>query len=118
MSLRQSPFSGDDEDEIYDGILAGPPVFPINAPETTVDICQNLLTTKPEERLGSGPTDAEEVMNHAYFNGVNWDDLYNRRVPTPYKPIIAHEKDTSNFDPELARNTTFSTETPSSEYSS
>ncbi|KAF3124209.1 Serine/threonine kinase [Orbilia oligospora] len=60
-----------------------------------------LLTREPELRLGSGPTDAQEIMSHAFFRNVNWDDIYNKRVPSPFLPQISSPTDTSNFDQEF-----------------
>ena len=101
MLLQQSPFRGEDEDEIYDAILADEPLYPIHMPRDSVSILQKLLTREPDQRLGSGPTDAQEIMSHAFFKGVNWDDIYNKRLPAPFKPTVKNEKDTSNFDSEF-----------------
>ena len=116
MHFRQSPFRGEDADEVYDAILTDEPLYPINSPQSTVEVCQNLLKREPEQRLGSGPTDAQEVMNHSYFNGINWDDLYHKRVPTPYKPTISSEEDTSNFDTEITSITPVLTPVKSGKY--
>lgn len=101
MLLQQSPFRGEDEDEIYDAILADEPLYPIHMPRDSVSILQKLLTREPELRLGSGPGDAQEIMSHAFFKGVNWDDVYQKRLPTPFRPNIKDAKDTSNFDSEF-----------------
>ncbi|GJP98393.1 hypothetical protein CBS147343_1259 [Aspergillus niger] len=101
MLLQQSPFRGEDEDEIYDAILADEPLYPIHMPRDSVSILQKLLTREPELRLGSGPTDAQEVMSHAFFRNINWDDIYHKRVPPPFLPQISSPTDTSNFDQEF-----------------
>ena len=101
MLLQQSPFRGEDEDEIYDAILADEPLYPIHMPRDSVSILQKLLTREPDQRLGSGPTDAQEVMTHAFFRNVNWDDIQNKRVPAPFLPQIKNATDTSNFDQEF-----------------
>ena len=101
MLLQQSPFRGEDEDEIYDAILADEPLYPIHMPRDSVSILQKLLTRDPDQRLGSGPTDAQDIMSHAFFKGVNWDDVYNKRIPSPFKPTVKNDKDTSNFDQEF-----------------
>ncbi|KAK6495490.1 Serine/threonine kinase [Arthrobotrys musiformis] len=101
MLLQQSPFRGEDEDEIYDAILSDEPLYPIHMPRDSVSILQKLLTREPELRLGSGPTDAQEIMSHAFFRNVNWDDIYNKRVPSPFLPQISSPTDTSNFDQEF-----------------
>ncbi|KAJ8123055.1 hypothetical protein ONZ43_g907 [Nemania bipapillata] len=70
MLLQQSPFRGEDEDEIYDAILADEPLYPIHMPRDSVSILQKLLTREPDQRLGSGPTDAQEVMNQPFFRNI------------------------------------------------
>ncbi|KAB8627231.1 hypothetical protein FH972_026064 [Carpinus fangiana] len=101
MLLQQSPFRGEDEDEIYDAILADEPLYPIHMPRDSVSILQKLLTREPELRLGSGPTDAQEIMSHAFFRNINWEDIANKRVPSPFLPSIKSATDTSNFDSEF-----------------
>ncbi|KAI6247830.1 Protein kinase C-like [Erysiphe necator] len=101
MLLQQSPFRGEDEDEIYDAILADEPLYPIHMPRDSVSILQKLLTREPDQRLGSGPTDALEVMSQPFFSNINWDDIYHKRIPTPFKPTIKDDTDTSNFDTEF-----------------
>lgn len=101
MLLQQSPFRGEDEDEIYDAILADEPLYPIHMPRDSVSILQKLLTREPEARLGSGPTDAQEIMNQPFFRNINWDDVYHKRIPPPFLPQIKSATDTSNFDSEF-----------------
>ncbi|KAK2737545.1 Serine/threonine kinase [Myotisia sp. PD_48] len=101
MLLQQSPFRGEDEDEIYDAILADEPLYPIHMPRDSVSILQKLLTREPDLRLGSGPTDAQEIMSHAFFRNINWDDVYHKRVTPPFFPTITNPTDTSNFDQEF-----------------
>jgi serine/threonine protein kinase len=101
MLLQQSPFRGEDEDEIYDAILADEPLYPIHMPRDSVSILQKLLTREPEARLGSGPTDAQEIMSHAFFRNINWEDIYDKKIPTPFQPQIKDATDTSNFDQEF-----------------
>lgn len=100
MLLQQSPFRGENEDQIYDAILASEPSYPIHMPRDSVSIVQKLLVREPEQRLGSGPEDALEVMRHAFFKGINWDDLYNKRTRAPFLPQTNSPRDTSNFDSE------------------
>jgi len=101
MLLQQSPFRGEDEDEIYDAILADEPLYPIHMPRDSVAILQKLLTREPELRLGSGPTDAQEVMSQPFFRNINWDDVYHKRIQPPFMPTIQSATDTSNFDSEF-----------------
>ena len=47
-----------------------------------------LLTRDPNRRLGSGKEDAEEIKRQPFFKDVNWDDVFNKRIPPPYFPSI------------------------------
>ncbi|GAA6008288.1 hypothetical protein JCM10207_000074 [Rhodosporidiobolus poonsookiae] len=101
MLLGQSPFRGDDEDEIFDAILEDEPLYPIHMPRDSVSCLQKLLTKNPSHRLGAGEADAAEIKSHQFFQGVNWDDVYNKRIPSPFYPAITSATDISNFDSEF-----------------
>jgi len=53
------------------------------------------LCTHPDERLGKDG--AEEIKEHPYFNGVDFQLLHQEHAP--YIPTIRDATDTSNFDP-------------------
>lgn len=101
MLLQQSPFRGEYEDEIYNAILSDEPIYPVHMPRDTVSLIQHLLARESEKRLGSGPLDALEIMQHPFFRGINWDDLYHKRTPVPFLPRLQSDTDVSNFDKEF-----------------
>ncbi|AJQ14065.1 Pkc1p [Saccharomyces cerevisiae YJM1386] len=101
MLLCQSPFSGDDEDEVFNAILTDEPLYPIDMAGEIVQIFQGLLTKDPEKRLGAGRRDADEVMEEPFFRNINFDDILNLRVKPPYIPEIKSPEDTSYFEQEF-----------------
>ena len=101
MLVQLSPFRGENKDEIYDAILSDEPLYPIGMPRDSTTLIQQLLVREPEQRLGSGPEDALEVMRHPFFKGIDWDDLYRKRTPVPFLPQLQSDKDVSNFDNEF-----------------
>lgn len=103
MLLGQSPFRGDDEEEIFEAILEDEIVYPINLSKESVSLLQKLLMKDPHKRLGYGPNDAEDIKKHAYFKHVKWDKILNKEVSPPYKPKINSRTDVSNFDEEFTR---------------
>ncbi|CAO3614558.1 unnamed protein product [Mucor hiemalis] len=105
MLLGQSPFRGEDEDEIFDAILEDDILYPINMSSDSISICQQLLQREPTHRLGSGPDDAIPIKRHPFFRGVNWEDMLAKRVPPPFYPSINGRLDTSNFDEEFTNET-------------
>jgi len=103
MLLGQSPFRGDDEEEIFEAILEDDIIYPINMSRDSVSILQKLLTKDPNKRLGAGPNDAEDIKKHAFFKHVKWDKILNKEINPPYKPKINSRTDVSNFDEEFTR---------------
>ena len=65
------------------------------------NLIRKLLVKEPEKRLGKGPLGVQEIMSHAFFNNLKWDDIYNKRVKPPFIPKVTHPADTRNFDTEF-----------------
>lgn len=40
----------------------------------------------------------KDIKTHAYFKGIDWEALYECKVPSPYVPKTSGEGDDSNFD--------------------
>jgi serum/glucocorticoid-regulated kinase 2 len=66
-----------------------------------------LLRRDPAKRLGSGPSGAQEIMDHPFFASIDFDLLMKREIEPPFKPVVTSEADTTNvaniFTRELAR---------------
>ncbi|XP_050567267.1 ribosomal protein S6 kinase alpha-5 isoform X2 [Cygnus atratus] len=100
-----SPFTVDGEKnsqaEISRRILKSEPPYPQEMSALSKDIIQRLLMKDPKKRLGCGPTDADEIKQHPFFQNINWDDLAAKKVSAPFKPVIRDELDVSNFAEEF-----------------
>jgi len=68
----------------------------------TREILSRLLVKNPDRRLGAGPSDAEEIMEHPYFSSIDWNELVKKRIIPPFKPELRDELDTRYVDPEFA----------------
>lgn len=44
------------------------------------ELLGGLLAKDPVERLGGGPGDARDIMDHVFFAAINWSDLEERKV--------------------------------------
>ncbi|KAI9320193.1 kinase-like domain-containing protein [Dichotomocladium elegans] len=103
MIFSQSPFYGEGDEDIWQSILHDEIEFPPHASSSTVSICRRLLDRDPALRLGSGETDAAEIKQHHFFEGVNWDQMLARATPPPFFPTVRGILDTSNFDDEFTQ---------------
>lgn len=62
---------------------------------------QALLNRNPMRRLGANG--GQEVKNHPFFACIDWQLLYDRRIPPPFNPCRHHgdDADTVNFEKEF-----------------
>lgn len=81
-----TPFRGERRDQTFENILTAPLQFPdkpVISPECQ-DLIAQLLVKDPAKRLGTR-LGAEEIKQHAFFQGINWALLRNE--PPPYIPL-------------------------------
>ncbi|XP_049811937.1 serine/threonine-protein kinase N isoform X1 [Schistocerca nitens] len=101
MLVGESPFPGDDEEEVFDSIVNDEVRYPRFLSLEAIAIMRRLLRKNPERRLGSSEKDAEDVKKQAFFRNIQWDDLLLRRVKPPFIPTVTSVEDVSNFDEEF-----------------
>uniref|UniRef100_A0A669ESJ3 protein kinase C n=1 Tax=Oreochromis niloticus TaxID=8128 RepID=A0A669ESJ3_ORENI len=106
MLVGESPFPGDDEEEVFDSIVNDEVRYPRFLSTEAIGIMRRLLRRNPERRLGSGEKDAEEVKKQPFFKSMDWEALLQKKLPPPFVPSIGGKEDVSNFDEE------FTTEPP------
>ncbi|GIY98127.1 hypothetical protein CEXT_551271 [Caerostris extrusa] len=101
MMVGESPFPGDDEEEVFDSIVNDEVRYPTFLSLESIAIMRRLLRKNPERRLGASERDAEDVKKQAYFRNIHWDDLLMRKIKPPFVPVVKNSEDVSNFDEEF-----------------
>uniref|UniRef100_A0A673G150 protein kinase C n=1 Tax=Sinocyclocheilus rhinocerous TaxID=307959 RepID=A0A673G150_9TELE len=101
MLVGESPFPGDDEEEVFDSIVNDEVRYPRFLSTEAISIMRRLLRRNPERRLGAGERDAEDVKKHLFFRNIDWDGLLAKKVKPPFVPTIQSSSDVSNFDDEF-----------------
>ncbi|KAI1409747.1 hypothetical protein F5Y13DRAFT_203159 [Hypoxylon sp. FL1857] len=99
------PFHASEAEQVFENILARKIMWPDDpddgvSPEAK-DLINKLLCIDPQQRLGANREDkyasgGEEIRNHPWFDGINWDTLLQddaQFVPQPENP-----EDTEYFD--------------------
>lgn len=111
------PFYNENTNEMYRRILADPLVFPDSLKPSSShrdphrdlrDLLTRLLDRRPDMRLGA--KGAEEIKAHDFFREIDWRKLLARKYEAPFKPNVANQLDTANFDQE------FTNEAPTDSY--
>ncbi|XP_061881137.1 serine/threonine-protein kinase N2-like isoform X3 [Entelurus aequoreus] len=98
MLVGESPFLGEDEEEVFDSIVNDDVHYPASLPPDAVAIMQKLLKKNPLKRLGAGERDANELKGETFFQEVEWEALLAKKVKPPFLPSIKESADVSNFD--------------------
>lgn len=101
MLVGESPFPGDDEEEVFDSIVNDEVRYPRFLSTEAISIMRRLLRRNPERRLGAGERDAEDVKKHPFFRLTDWNALMDKKVKPPFVPTIRGREDVSNFDDEF-----------------
>uniref|UniRef100_A0A8I5ZV08 Serine/threonine-protein kinase N2 n=1 Tax=Rattus norvegicus TaxID=10116 RepID=A0A8I5ZV08_RAT len=101
MLVGESPFPGDDEEEVFDSIVNDEVRYPRFLSTEAISIMRRLLRRNPERRLGAGEKDAEDVKKHPFFRLTDWSALLDKKVKPPFVPTIRGREDVSNFDDEF-----------------
>lgn len=101
MLCGHLPFRHENDAILFELILRAEVKFPQHLSPPAMDLLYRLLHKQPELRLGGGPADAQEVMDHPFFEKINWQDLYDRKVPAPFVPVVSSDTDVRNFDREF-----------------
>uniref|UniRef100_A0A671NUA1 Serine/threonine-protein kinase N1-like n=1 Tax=Sinocyclocheilus anshuiensis TaxID=1608454 RepID=A0A671NUA1_9TELE len=80
MLVGESPFPGDDEEEVFDSIVNDEVRYPRFLSSEAIGIMRRLLRRNPERRLGSSEKDAEDVKKQPFFRRtvLTWPHCRNR----------------------------------------
>uniref|UniRef100_A0A8C5QY30 protein kinase C n=1 Tax=Leptobrachium leishanense TaxID=445787 RepID=A0A8C5QY30_9ANUR len=97
MLIGQSPFHGDDEDELFESIRVDVPHFPRWITKESKDILEKLFVRDPVKRLGV----TGDIRSHAFFKTINWNLLEKKQMEPPFKPKVKSPNDYNNFDREF-----------------
>ena len=78
-----TPFKGKNDLETIENIKKGEYKINEKLPNDVKDLIKKLLNYNQNERLGIN--DIKDIMNHKFFNGINFENLYNEKVPENFK---------------------------------
>lgn len=91
-----SPFTVDGNrnsaPEVAKRVLTKQIPFPKNMDLVCRSLIGALLERDPEKRLGNNGF--EEIKNHEFFNGLDWDLLEKRKLDTSIHPVIQGQVNT------------------------
>lgn len=60
-----------------------------------IDLVDKLIVANPKNRLGY--KGSLEIKNHRFFQNINWEKVYAKKIQPPLIPVIKNEMDLNNF---------------------
>ena len=96
------PFYVENLEKMYDMIKNSAVKFPrrINLSEDAKDVIRKLLEKNPKKRLGA-QSGIEEIKKHPFFASIDFDAILEKKIPAPFIPELADDKDVQYFDEEF-----------------
>jgi ribosomal protein S6 kinase alpha-5 len=98
-----SPFTVDGDQntthDIAQRILKKRVPFPKNMDSQAKSFIAGLLEKDASIRLGA--KGVNEIKDHPFFQGINWEMVEQRKMPPAIKPVVQNKMDLNNFAPEF-----------------
>jgi len=95
------PFYSRNINHMYEKILKAELRCPSYLPADVKALVESLLIRDPTRRLGSGKEDIGELEQHAFFQPLDFNKVFNKEYTPVYKPNLSSATDTVQFDPQF-----------------
>lgn len=96
MILGATPFYDENKSKMFSNIVSAEPFFPPQLDRRVADFIKKLLDKNPSER-----PKFEDMKNHPFFEGFNWEKVMNREYRPNFIPQTKDPLAPTNFDPEF-----------------
>eukprot|EP01147_Barroeca_monosierra_P005706 gene5706-8993_t len=97
MCAGYSPFTGNPV-TIYRKILNNSICYPCHFSAVLRDILHGLLQTDVTRRLGAMHRGAADIKEHPWLSQLDWNAVFQRKLPAPYIPHIENSFDSQHFE--------------------
>ncbi|PFH49112.1 hypothetical protein AMATHDRAFT_148431 [Amanita thiersii Skay4041] len=97
MLVGYPPFFDESPYGIYEKILRGQIHWPRTVDRLSKDLIRAFLNPDRSQRLGNMIGGSQDVLDHPWFRGVDWDALERREIHAPIIPHAMCLDDTSHL---------------------
>ena len=102
LLVGRPPFThSQNMEKLFYNILHEPISYPPELAPETKAFLSALLERDFTRRLGSSPSDGEEIKSHVFFKGMDWNQVLKKSLTPPFKPLVSNQMDVGNFDREF-----------------
>ncbi|KAH6918762.1 AGC/PKA protein kinase [Coprinopsis sp. MPI-PUGE-AT-0042] len=97
MLVGYPPFFDESPYGIYEKILQGQIHWPRHIDRLSKDLIKSFLNPDRSMRLGNMQGGPQDILDHPWFRGVDWDALERREINAPIIPRTSGVDDTRHF---------------------
>lgn len=98
MLTGKAPFTQKNPIDMYQNILDCRVPWPDDISPDAKDLLEHLLTPDLSRRYGNLKDGALDIKQHAFFQGLDFKAILERKVTPPYQPEIESDSDATCFD--------------------
>lgn len=98
MIAGYTPFYHEEPMKLYENILKCKPGFSTSFDPNCKDLIKRLLTPDLSKRFGTLKDGVDDIKNHKWFFGLDWEKVLACEIPAPHIPPSKGDGDASNFD--------------------
>lgn len=99
MLIGRPPFYGKNKKKVLQDVMNAPITIKKNIGVFAKDLLKSLLERNPKKRIGYGPNGTEDIMNHPFFEPIDWERLQKKEIKPPYVPKTRKIDDLRHIDP-------------------
>lgn len=86
------PFKGSTAPELFKSILTTKPRYSVQIDPNINKLIKGLLRKDPKKRYG-----AKKVLEHVFFENMDFEKLFKKKLEVPFFPSVKSDSDTKNF---------------------
>jgi serine/threonine protein kinase len=83
MLTGVTPYYDKNKNNLFYNIEQGKLIIPNFVSENAKSLLRGLLQRDPKRRLGGGNRDSEEIKEHKFFEDVDWQKIYEKKIEPP-----------------------------------
>jgi len=95
------PFYTRDREKLFQRIKRGELSYPSYITPEAKSMLSALIYRDPNKRMGGGPEGGEEVKRASFFSGIDWEQVYEKKLTPPFTPSLNSGGDVKYFDKEF-----------------
>ncbi|KAI9918946.1 hypothetical protein PsorP6_011918 [Peronosclerospora sorghi] len=101
MYVGRTPFRDDNQAIMYRNIAEGFLYVPPELPDDVQSLLTGLIERNVAKRLGANEAVPFSIMRHAFFHGIDWDALQQKKMAPEWVPDVIDDADAKYVDNEF-----------------